>query len=562
VSAQLAPESFSAARSFLAIQRRKRRYVDDPVLWAEEMLGVKLWSKQKEILYSIRDNHNTAVAAGHSVGKSFLASIAMAWWADVHPVQDTKILSTAPTFGQVTSILWDNLRKWHLAAKSRHEEYKRRLASGQDLGEYAANDHALPGYITSGNTWKTELGFEIGIGRKPPDNMLDSAFQGVHAPFLLVIGDEAAGLPEELVDALGNNATGTANRVLLIANPTNPASAMAKIWSDEAKKSLWTTMNISVFDSPTVTLEPGFEDAEEALGMSGRAYIEEKKSDWGEDDPRYISRVLGQWAFEAGNTVFTDLDLARAKDCFVLPDPDAIVRQGWDIARMGEDSTIGYEAVEGEVWETDPETGQPTKRTGRRGLRVRLVDRWTKAPVSSTDPDNLGSAQRIDALALASNAQLVNVDASGLGSGVIDGLSEIAYLSPRGYSVYEVFGNYPSSDKRAFVNMRAEQYFELKRRMFGGELDLDPSDKRLFDELPGIVYEFSTTTGARKIESKESMKKRGKKSPDAADALWYAGIDISGIVDDDLAGMKPGDQVTVDPWAMLEMARDAPGMPM
>lgn len=562
MSSALSSESFAAARAFLATQRRKRRYVDDPVLWAEEMLGVKLWSKQKEILYSIRDNHNTAVAAGHSVGKSFLASIAMAWWADVHPVQDTKILSTAPTFGQVTSILWDNLRKWHLAAKSRHEEYKSRLASGQDLGEFAVNDHALPGYITSGNTWKTELGFEIGIGRKPPDNMLDSAFQGVHAPFLLVIGDEAAGLPEELVDALGNNATGTANRVLLIANPTNPSSAMAKIWSDEGKKSLWTTMNISVFDSPTVTREPGFENAEEALGMSGTAYIEEKKSDWGEDDPRYISRVLGQWAFEAGNTVFTDMDLARAKDCFVLPDPDAIVRHGWDIARMGDDSTVGYEAIEGEVWETDPETGLPTKPTGRRGLRVRLVEQWWKAPVSSTDPENLGSAQRIDALALASGARMVNVDASGLGSGVIDGLSEIAYLTPRSYGVYEVFGNYPSTDKRAFRNMRAEQYFELKRRMFAGELDLDPSDKRLFDELPGIVYEFSETTGARKIESKESMKKKGKKSPDAADALWYAALDIFGVVDDDLAGLKPGDQVQVDPWAMLEMARDAPGMPM
>lgn len=562
MSTELSSEAFSAAQAFLATQRRKRRYVDDPVLWAEEMLGVRLWSKQKEILYSIRDNHNTAVAAGHSVGKSFLASIAMAWWADVHPVQDTKILSTAPSFAQVTSILWDNLRKWHLEAKRRHDEYKSRLANGQDLGEFAANDHALPGYITSGNTWKTELGFEIGIGRKPPDNMLDSAFQGVHAPFLLVIGDEAAGLPEELVDALGNNATGTANRVLLIANPTNPASAMAKIWNDPEKGSLWTMMNISVMDSPTVTGEPGFEDAEEKFGMSGLAYVEAKRSDWGEDDPRFISRVLGQWAFDAGNTVFTDIDLARAKDCYVLPDPDAVVRQGWDIARMGDDSTVGYEAVEGEVWETDPETGHPTKPTGRRGLRVRLVEQWSKAPVASSDPDNLGSAQRIDKLALASNARLVNIDASGVGGGVLDGLSEIAFHSPRSYFVYGVFGQSPSSDKRAYVNMRAEQYFDLKRRAFAGELDLDPQDKRLFEELPGVVYEFSERTGAAKIESKESMKKRGKKSPDAADALWYAALDIEGAGDDDLGGMKPGDQIVVDPWQMLEMVRDAPGMPM
>ncbi|MFK5282762.1 hypothetical protein ACI3PL_24665, partial [Lacticaseibacillus paracasei] len=55
-----------------AIKNRRRReaYRHDPVLWAEEYLGVQLWSKQKDILRSIRDNRKTAVAAGHGVGKS------------------------------------------------------------------------------------------------------------------------------------------------------------------------------------------------------------------------------------------------------------------------------------------------------------------------------------------------------------------------------------------------------------------------------------------------------------------------------------------------------------
>lgn len=554
---------FAAADAEISAIRKRREYINDPVLWARDYLGVILWSKQQEILYSIRDNRKTAVAAGHGVGKSFVAAVAMAWWIDVHPLgadesgaPQTFVASTAPFADQITAILWNNVRILHGLAKKRHEEYQRRRAAGEDLGEYAACDHPLPGYITGDNKWKTDDGILIGQGRKPPDNKTDSGYQGLHATYLLAIGDEAAGLHKDMVGALGNITTGEFCRMLLIANPTDPNCEMAKIWKRQDPN--WVRMHISVFDSPKVTREPGFPE-ERMSALSGMDYIEEKRAEHGEDDPYYIARVLGQWAFEAGNTVFSELDLARAGNTVVLPDPDSPRRQGWDIARMGQDATVGYEAVEGEVWETDPETGLPTKPTGRRGLHVRQVRSWRKAPLVSTNPDNLGSAQRIDAEALASGAVLVNIDASGMGSAIIDGLMEIGSTA---YSVYEVFGNSPSSDKRAYVNMRAEQYFELQKRAFAGELDLDPKDSVLFDELRGIVYEFSTTGGARKIESKESMKKRGVKSPDFADALWYAALDIYGIVDNELAGMKPGDQLTLDPWDMLEMARDAAGMPM
>lgn len=554
---------FQAADAEISAIRKRREYIDDPVLWARDYLGVILWSKQKEILYSIRDHRKTAVAAGHGVGKSFVAAVAMAWWIDVHPLgadetgaPQTFVASTAPFADQITAILWNNVRILHGLSKKRHAEYTRRRAAGEDLEQYAACDHALPGYITGDNKWKTDDGILIGQGRKPPDNKTDSGYQGLHATYLLAIGDEAAGLHKDMVDALGNITTGEYNRMLLIANPTDPNCEMAQIWKRQDPK--WVRMHISVFDSPKVTNEPDF-PKERMVALSGQDYIDEMKSAHGEEDATYISRVLGQWAFEAGNTVFAEIDLARAANTIVLPDPDAPRRQGWDIARMGNDATVGYEAIEGEVWETDPETGLPTKPTGRRGLRVRYVNSWRKRPLTSSNPENLGSAQLIDAAALASGAILVNVDASGLGSGAIDGLMEIGST---GYYVYEVFGNYPSTDKRAFVNMRAEQYFELQKRAFAGELDLDPKDSELFDELRGIVYEFSTQGGARKIESKESMKKRGVKSPDYADALWYAAIDTTLIFDDELAGMKPGDQVTVDPWAMLETARDAPGMPM
>ena len=59
----------SAAMNELYKKSMNDKYYDDPVLWAEEVLGVHLWSKQREIAYSLRDNKRTAVRSSNGVGK-------------------------------------------------------------------------------------------------------------------------------------------------------------------------------------------------------------------------------------------------------------------------------------------------------------------------------------------------------------------------------------------------------------------------------------------------------------------------------------------------------------
>jgi hypothetical protein len=531
-------------------EERKRRYLDDPVLWAQEYLGVQLWSKQREILYSIRDNRKTAVAAGHGVGKSYVAAIAMAWWIDVHPLgadssgaPQTFVASTAPFQDQISAILWNNVRILHALSKAR---FKR--------GEV---DHPLPGYITGDNKWKMDDGTLIGQGRKPPDNKTDSGYQGLHATYLLAIGDEAAGLGSDMIDALGNITTGAHNRLLLIANPTDPTSAMANIWKKKLKD--WVRMHISVFDSPLITREPGF-DIARAEGLSGQDYIDEKRDEWGEEDPRYIARVLGQWAFDAGNNLFAETDLARAANTVVMPDPEARPRHGWDIARSGKDATVGYRMLEGEIWETDPETGKPTKGTGRRGIQIRYIDHWFKAPLVGSDPDNPSSASRINAYAVGEGCPFIAVDATAMGAGVVDGLRDLDFGKGK-YAVFEYWASGAPTDRRAYTNARAQHYFDLKDKCFRGEVDLDPKDEQLFDELRGIVYEYDSK-GAKKIESKDDMRKRGVKSPDFADAAIYASFDATPLTENPLAGMRPGEIIPVDPRQIGLERRNRPGMPV
>lgn len=472
---------------------------------------------------------------------SFVAGIISAWWVDVHPIDEVFLASTAPSMDQV-NILWDNIRRVHTLAAQRYEQ--------------GLVDHPLPGNITGDNKWKLADGTIIGQGRKPPDAKSDVAFQGRHATYLLAIGDEAVGISAGFLEALGNIATGEFNRQLLLANPTDPGSAMAKIWEKEMPT--WARMHISVFDSPRITNEPGF-DISLAPALSGMEYVQQALETFGsEDDPRYIARVKGEWAFDAGNTVFTAEELAKAKNTVVLPERNGIVEFGVDIARMGADSSIVYEARRGDVWTTD-ENGDADERTGRQGIKIRRLAKWQKAPLVGTNPANPGSAQRVDALAEEKGASVLKIDAAGIGSGVIDGLIEIGNPA---YEVVEIFGGAATTDPRAYVNMRAEQFFEMKKWMSRGDVDLDPEDEELFGELQNIQYEMNDKS-VIKIESKETMRKKGRKSPDHADACWYAFYDAFPFLENPANALNSGDQLVFDPFDLTnEAAYGSIGAPM
>lgn len=109
----------------------------------------------------------------------------------------------------------------------------------------------------------------------------------------------------------------------------------------------------------------------------------------------------------------------------------------------------------------------------------------------------------------------VFIDA-GRGEGVIDRLRQL------GYSVIEVnFGGTPM-DKTKYANRRCEMYFHVADALRGG-LCL-PKDNRYLSELSAPRYAFKADTSVKVLETKESMKKRGIRSPDLADglALTYA----------------------------------------
>lgn len=538
----------------------QQRYRTDPAKWALDKLGVIFHDKQTEIGDALVHNRNVAVAAGHGTGKSFQAAILACWWVDTHPLGTAYVATTAPTNDQISEIIFREVKNIHSLSAERVEKGLIRP------------EEALQGRVGEDNTWKIERAGRLVTvmkGRKPPDNKAGDAFQGLHARYVLAIGDEATGLSEEMIDGLANITSNDNSRRLLISNPTNPYSHLGRIFlkpSERADGSLaWKKIHVSVFDLPTFhgggrcecpehkKLPLGLKYPKELLeSISGPQFVEDKKAEYGEDSARYKARVLGQFAFEAGSNLFTDRELDTAVDTIIQLDGEERPVLGVDVARFGEDSSVVYRADSGivmrRVWDDDAESGVETREPALdddgnqvRGIKLRFVEAWRGAPlVNKMNPDgstDMGTAERVHAIAMSIGAGSVRVDASGLGGGVADRLWDLS-KGGKLYEVVEVLGGAASPDRRKHYNNRAYQFDMLRLGMFQGRVDVDPRDEQLLDELAGIQYDFADAAsgGGLKIESKESMRRAGRKSPDYADAAWYASIDMSGT-----SGKLPGE---------------------
>ena len=227
---------FNAVAAQFQEGARAERLARDPVAWVEERLGEHVWSKQREALASVINNKRTMVASCHGSGKTWLASRLIGWWLDTKDTAptETRIITTAPSWNQVANVMWGYV-----------DEVRQKAG--------------MPGNITAKASW-TFPGYKTptAFGRKPSDYD-ESTFQGIHATNVLVVVDEAGGVPESIFTSVEAITTNANARILAIANPDDPGSYMAKVWREESKKApedrRWNLITISAFDTPNFTGE-------------------------------------------------------------------------------------------------------------------------------------------------------------------------------------------------------------------------------------------------------------------------------------------------------------------
>jgi hypothetical protein len=201
--------------------------------------------------------------------------------------------------------------------------------------------------------------------------------------------------------------------------------------------------------------------------------------------PEELVRQLleGDWdALEHGNYLFRYKDIRSAVDR-ELKEDDKTVTLGQDIARYGDDESIGIL---------------------RKGHKVIWVEKWGKTDLMETTGRVIRLMERF-------KPQTVNLDAIGLGAGVYDRLKE------QGFRIKAIIAGKDARDKKHYVNVRAEMYAQLAKLFEDGDISI-PDDPELIAQLSSIQYKIVSDRRIQ-MESKEEMRKRGVKSPDKADAL-------------------------------------------
>lgn len=470
-------------------------YAADPVGWIEDRLGEFLWSKQRQIAESVRDHRRTAVKSCHNAGKSWIASRIAAWWLDTHPPGEAFVVSTAPTYKQVHAILWEEIRA---AAK-----------------KAASRGTPLPGRVLQSDEWKLDDGTLIGFGRKPADTDVHG-FQGIHRRYVLVLIDEACGVPAQLWTAVEAITTNADCRILAVGNPDDPATEFGNVCKPGSG---WNVIRISGLETPNMTSErvaeqAGLADLFSSLGLGPSTefvpdavrplmldpdWVEDKRKRWGVDSPRFTSKVLGDFPDIGDDVLIAPAWIEAAQQRTCEPGPWAVL--GVDVARYGTDRTIFCL---------------------RQGPVVRIIGDYAKQSTTET------TGKVITAKAEHAVAE-IRVDGVGVGGGVVDQLLEF------GHDVIDMQAGSGAVDSEHYANARAEWFWGLRERFEAGDIDLDPDDDDLAAQLGSIKYKF-TARGQVLIESKDDMKKRGLPSPDRADALMLTS-----------ASVLPADQVVEDP---------------
>lgn len=320
-----------------------------------------------------------------------------------------------------------------------------------------------------------------------------------NSQYVLAVGDEAVGLSQEMIAALGNITSNEYSRRVLIANPTNPYCYFAEIFEEGTKASkTWTTNTISVLESPNYTDEKDEMPPEALAALTGTQYEKDMRDEYGEDSAQYRSRVLGEFDRDSDEPyLIREEDIAEAEDTDLEVRDDAVEVLGVDVARFGKDFSVIY---------------------SNKGGRLRYVDHL--AHQSRTTE----VASWVHRVAMDRKVDEVRIDGLGVGGGVVDLLLT---FPDRKYRIVSLNASGTSPDPRRWYNMRAYWWDNFKSNMQQGLIDLDVEDKEyrtLKSELLEVRYKINPQSGSIIIESKEDMRKRGVKSPDFGDAAVFAGM--------------------------------------
>jgi hypothetical protein len=199
-------------------------------------------------------------------------------------------------------------------------------------------------------------------------------------------------------------------------------------------------------------------------------------------DQEYPATVALAFRRVSGDPLIDPKKVAKARGA-TITEPIGVRIMGVDVAEYGDDDTaFAY----------------------RQGRVVSKIERFSKK----------GTMEVAGLVAIRADEwkpEYINVDCTGVGSGVADRLIEL------GYPVHRIHFGERAIESQLYAIRRDEMWGEM-RDWFADEPCKIPDNDALEADLTAPQYSYDSSR-RMKLERKEDMKRRGVHSPDAGDAL-------------------------------------------
>ncbi|NTF34260.1 hypothetical protein [Rhizobium skierniewicense] len=297
--------------------------------------------------------------------------------------------------------------------------------------------------------------------------------RGIHKTNNFLIVDEATGVDRDLfTDAFMNVLSDPNPKLCLVSNPDKIDSFFYDTFYDEYVSDGWVKIHGTMRDGPFMTDEKYEAIARNYGGVTSRKY-----------------RVMALGEFPVNDTdclISKELIDAAVENEFAIPSHEHKIKWGLDPSGKGKDKTV--------LMQRHHNTAKIVAEWQQHDsiqLAEAVLDTFKKTPIHE-------------------RPHMIYVDAVGIG----DSLYPI--LQRMGLPVTPVKGsNRPTRKPHTYFNLRSQLWVETRDWFAEGNVCI-PKHPDLIRELLAPTYEEFPKY---KVEKKEDMKKRLKRSPDFADAL-------------------------------------------
>jgi hypothetical protein len=416
------------------------------------------------------------IGSGHGLGKTLLMGRMAYYFVDARKDRDStaKALTTAPTNRQVLDLLWEEIRS---------------AIPADWVGDLTPKSASM--------TWPD------GRWLRGFSTHTTEQFQGYHERYLGVFMDEGPGIESRIWQAIETCCVAEHNHIVVIGNPVAPSDEFAQRVGDPH----WMYLNLSCLDHPNVVT------GDDSLypKMVTRAWVEEqlRRHSWpgpeGESPP---AEERNQW-IEFGGRWWRLTNYILGRVCGLIPvdAEDQLIQSAW-VRRAFENWRNGVRSEDGPVV-----VGCDVARYGddrtvimvRRGQTLRCA--WKRQGRSTVEV-----AHKLAEIASQEQAQAVAVDDTGVGGGVTD---LVRTLLPRGCQLHPVILGGGAWQKQRYLNARSELFFTLKSWLERPDIAVEPTDE-FGQDVTAPTYRFDGSVF--RLEAKEHLKARLKRSPDEGDA--------------------------------------------